>query len=271
MSTIRRAPDRRVARRGGWQGKPRADSGTMRTARRSNRQLGRRTSTLFSRLHWLATLFMLTVGLMANATEPSGMWRVSHGEDRITRVRAWLATSASARAQDLMGNSLQSTDSWIGFFCYEGREGVFLAFSRAPDLLRGRGAGSRGRWQVRTRWDEEVHRLDLHATSDGTIFAFETASDLVPLLTGSNSALVELPWQGPDFVYFVYPIADTGIEFKRESCRVGPFVRFPLRCLRGSVREGGVPRLPRTFVRARSSDRGPRLRCVAMPPACSGP
>ena len=58
---------------------------------------------------------------------------------------------------------------------------------------------------------------------------------------------------------------------KRRSCRVAPFARFPPRCLPGSVPEGDVPIPPETSARGRSSDRGLRLRCVAMPPACSGP
>ena len=94
-------------------------------------------------------------------------------------------------------------DSWIGFFCHEGKEGAFLAFFQVPNLTWGLGDGPIKRWTVRTRWDEEVHSLALLSTKDGTIFAFEDVSEVVPLLSSSSSAVVELPWKEGDQIYFV--------------------------------------------------------------------
>ena len=167
-----------------------------------------------------ATLLALTFSSAGRAAEPVGAWRVSHGEDRITRMKALLATSPSTRAKDLMGNPLRAPDGWIGFFCHEGKEGAFLAFFQAPNLAPGLGEGRTKRWTIRTRWDEKVHSLALLSTSDGTIFAFEDVSEVVSILSSSSSAVVELPWKEGDPIYFVHAISDArnAIAAARREC-----------------------------------------------------
>lgn len=193
----------------------------MYSARRPGPHLRLRAPSIFVRPASLAMLFALSFATSDTAAEPTGAWRVSHGEDRITRVKALLATSPSTRAQDLMGGLLWAPDSWIGFFCHEGKEGAFLAFFQVPNLALPEHEGPIKHWTVRTRWDEEVHALALLSTKDETVFMFEDASDVARLLNASNAAVVELPSKAGDPIYFVYAVSDArnAVAAARRECR----------------------------------------------------
>ena len=195
----------------------------MYKAPRSVPQLSRWSEAKRYRTRWLPLLFALAASITASASigaETFGLWRVSHGEDRVTRMKAWLATSPTVRAEDHVGNPLEEIESWLGFYCHEGTRGVFIGFFRVPNLPRGHGTETNGLWKVRTRWDDEVRPTTLRPNVDEKVLEFADPSAVLRLLDGSNSALIELPWQGPNFVYFVFPVSDarSALESVRKEC-----------------------------------------------------
>ena len=196
---------------------------TMNTERSTRPSSCRWSDTIRSRRGWLATLLGLAIGFtssLAVGAETSQRWRVSHGEDRITRMKAWLATSPTVRAEDRMGNPLEKTEGWLGFYCHEGTEGVFIGFLRAPTLPLGEGVSPDEQWPVRTRWDEEVRSMTLRPNAADHVLEFADPGSAALPLNGTDSALVELPWQGPEVVYFAFPIADArnAIRSARDEC-----------------------------------------------------
>lgn len=148
-------------------------------------------------------------------------WSHETSQDEMTDELRAFAKSPEVSATEPLEFPYRDVVAQLALGCDGEDEWVYLAFSEGPNLTGGNTEDGYDVFRLRVRWDDDVQTHRMIQEWGEPFVQFQSDETVIPLITSSETVLVELPWYGSGEVYFRFPLggAADAIAAAREACR----------------------------------------------------